>query len=175
MMDDLAALRAAVAADPALAKSLQKDRTLLANLKLLAQPPPRPFAAPSSSVADYLGTEHVTATWLSCALGQPPSTGQPRGAAGTRASLANMLAARVGRGRRPEDGVRILSLDGGGTRALVTIEMLKELERQTGQRIHDLFDVIAGTSTVRASCLIFFFARRRARDVCVCGCAVRAR
>jgi hypothetical protein len=31
--------------------------------------------------------------------------------------------------------------------ALVTIEMLKELERQTGQRVHDLFDVIAGTST----------------------------
>lgn len=46
-----------------------------------------------------------------------------------------------------QEGVRILSLDGGGTRALVTIEMLKELERQTGQRVCDLFDVIAGTST----------------------------
>ena len=44
-------------------------------------------------------------------------------------------------------GVRILSLDGGGTRALVTIEMLKGLERETGRRVHEMFDVVAGTST----------------------------
>ena len=40
-----------------------------------------------------------------------------------------------------------MALDGGGTRALLTIEMLKEVERQTGRRVHELFDVIAGTST----------------------------
>ena len=43
--------------------------------------------------------------------------------------------------------VRILSLDGGGTRALLTIEMLKELELRTGRRVHELFDLVAGTST----------------------------
>ena len=44
-------------------------------------------------------------------------------------------------------GVRILSIDGGGTRALLTIEMLKALEQRTGRPLRDCFDLIAGTST----------------------------
>jgi predicted acylesterase/phospholipase RssA len=49
--------------------------------------------------------------------------------------------------RRPRPhGLRILTLDGGGARALVSIEILKELERRTGQPIHQLFDLVAGTS-----------------------------
>lgn len=49
--------------------------------------------------------------------------------------------------RRPRPhGVRVLTLDGGGARALVSIEILKELERRTGQPIHQLFDLVAGTS-----------------------------
>ena len=47
----------------------------------------------------------------------------------------------------PSRPIRILSLDGGGTRALLTIEILKRIEERTGRRIHDLFDVIGGTST----------------------------
>ena len=43
--------------------------------------------------------------------------------------------------------IRVLSLDGGGTKALLTIEMLKVLERATGRKVYELFDVIAGTST----------------------------
>ncbi|KAK4534532.1 hypothetical protein CDCA_CDCA02G0557 [Cyanidium caldarium] len=44
-------------------------------------------------------------------------------------------------------GIRILSLDGGGTRALISIGILRELERRTDRRIHQLFDLIGGTST----------------------------
>ncbi|KAL3922817.1 MAG: hypothetical protein SGPRY_004427 [Prymnesium sp.] len=44
-------------------------------------------------------------------------------------------------------GVRILALDGGGTRGLLTISMLRALELETGRHVHQLFDVIAGTST----------------------------
>lgn len=40
-----------------------------------------------------------------------------------------------------------LCLDGGGVRGLIEIEMLMELERRTGRRVNDMFDVIWGTST----------------------------
>ena len=43
--------------------------------------------------------------------------------------------------------IAVLSLDGGGLKGLLTLQMLKELERRTGKRIRELFQVIAGTST----------------------------
>ncbi len=42
---------------------------------------------------------------------------------------------------------RILSLDGGGLRGIIPVLVLKEIERRTGKRITDLFDMVAGTST----------------------------
>ena len=41
----------------------------------------------------------------------------------------------------------ILSLDGGGIRGLISARILAEIEEKTGRRIHELFDLIVGTST----------------------------
>ncbi|XP_061347864.1 phospholipase A I-like isoform X2 [Gastrolobium bilobum] len=55
---------------------------------------------------------------------------------------------RAIRGRQvPKQGLRILSMDGGGMKGLATVKMLKEIEKGTGKRIHELFDLICGTST----------------------------
>lgn len=42
---------------------------------------------------------------------------------------------------------RVLSIDGGGIRGILPALILATVERQTGKRIYELFDVIAGAST----------------------------
>ncbi|KAF8391516.1 hypothetical protein HHK36_023821 [Tetracentron sinense] len=55
---------------------------------------------------------------------------------------------RAIRGRQvAKQGLRILSMDGGGMKGLATVQMLKEIEKGTGKRIHEMFDLICGTST----------------------------
>ena len=43
--------------------------------------------------------------------------------------------------------VRILALDGGGLYGLAWLEILKDLEKQSGRPIAEMFDFVAGTST----------------------------
>ncbi|MDX6668291.1 MAG: hypothetical protein QOK04_1671 [Solirubrobacteraceae bacterium] len=43
--------------------------------------------------------------------------------------------------------MRVLSIDGGGIRGIIPALVLAEVERRTDRRVHELFDLIAGTST----------------------------
>jgi hypothetical protein len=56
-----------------------------------------------------------------------------------------------GQGRQriaiPENNRAILCLDGGGIRGIMTIQLLKRLEEIAGAPCHELFDMVAGTST----------------------------
>ena len=70
-------------------------------------------------------------------------------------------------------GARVLSLDGGGIKGLVQIEVLTQLEASTNQTIPELFDWVVGTSTggILALAIVYgtIFVLHYV-GVCMCGC-----
>lgn len=94
----------------------------------------------------------VTSESLRELLMRLTSTAEPRVNKAAARALAilgeNEILRRAIKGRPvARQGLRILSMDGGGMKGLATVKILKELEKGTGKQIHELFDLICGTST----------------------------
>jgi patatin-like phospholipase/acyl hydrolase len=56
--------------------------------------------------------------------------------------------------------IRVLSVSGGGIRALLTLQVLKYVSRKAGKPLYDLFDYVAGAST-GAICAVGLTSPRR--------------
>lgn len=66
----------------------------------------------------------------------------------TLSAKARQTMALIGYADPPRSpGIRVLSIDGGGTRGLVSMEILRHIEKSTNRRIHELFDLICGVSS----------------------------
>lgn len=66
----------------------------------------------------------------------------------TLSSKAHQTLALMGHAEPPNSpGIRVLSIDGGGTRGLISLEILRHIEKSTKRRIHELFDLICGVSS----------------------------
>ena len=60
---------------------------------------------------------------------------------------------------------KVLSLDGGGVRALASVIFLKELEKATGKTVFDLFDFFIGTSAGGLNALHFTINKTSAEEL----------
>ena len=59
----------------------------------------------------------------------------------------------------------VLSLDGGGVRAIAQVIFLQELERSLGKPTHEIFDFFLGTSAGSANLACLAAQEMEARDI----------
>lgn len=63
------------------------------------------------------------------------------------------------------EGVRILAIDGGGTRAVMVLELLEYLElKLKGQKLSDAFDYVVGVSTGAIVASLVFACKLSLKD-----------
>ncbi len=61
----------------------------------------------------------------------------------------------------PRSGVvKVLAIDGGGARGIIPSVFIAEIERRCGRPVHEIFDVVAGTSTGAFISLLLTHAER---------------
>jgi len=82
----------------------------------------------------------------------------------TYATCHKLLAAlghNEWRPRQPgQRGLRILSFDGGGTRGVLSVALLKQVMERVGKDVFETFDVICGTSTGGILAVLFGIEKR---------------
>src|SRR5438067_8204092 len=87
-------------------------------------------AASRSSLFQASKARRTVSRFSRCIAGRVSPTASP---ARVRAAMA--------------DRMRVLSIDGGGVRGIIPALVLAEVERRTGKRTAELFDLVTGTST----------------------------
>src|SRR6266498_103608 len=80
--------------------------------------------------------------------GQGPAFSRPRHTGGrVHEPMRDTAKEAFNRLHIPPQNRALLTLDGGGIRGILTIQLLKALEEQAGAPCHRIFDLCAGTST----------------------------
>jgi len=106
-----------------------------------------PYSTECTYALMWSCTGRETTPGNSHAAGAPER--HPAGAGGGRGAFLEGDGSRwaMRERRRRRGGIRILCMDGGGMRGMATVQMLRQVEARTGRRIHEMFDLIGGTST----------------------------
>jgi len=65
----------------------------------------------------------------------------------------------------PTSGIRILTIDGGGTRGLLALRILRHLEETVGRPIYESFDYICGVSTGAVLALLIGASKKSISEI----------